>query len=165
MTIFWKIFGLLTIGLAVLGIFPALMSGAVLVLVEGVLVLSGITALSGNIKYALVVLAITTINLSFSFFTSPVPGWGRGDNLEEKVSMLLIFSIPYTIAIALIAIGYQIKQYKLDTPEASSTFNIKPKKLLNMKDPYFIFVVVYFILVFIWLFPRLSKGFSSLMNV
>ncbi len=151
----WRIFGILSIFLAVLGIFPALLSGAALGLVLIVLVLSGLTALSGNIKYALVVLAITTINLSFSFLTSPVPGWGRGESLGEKTDALLFYSIPYTITIFLIIIGDQIKRYRgVSQP---------PKKRFKIIDPYLAFVIVYFIFVFVWLFRILSKGFSSLM--
>ncbi len=129
-----KIVGILSIVLAVLSIMPAMMSGAALGVVLFILIVSGITALSGHIQYALVGLAITTINLIWSYLVSPpIPGWGRGQSLEMSSGILLLFGIPYAITILLIIIGHNIK-IKRDA---------KSSKII--KNPYFIFVVVYFI--------------------
>jgi len=104
----WNIFGTLLIILAVLGIVPAFVSGAGLPIVLCILMLSGITALSGNIKYALVVLAITTVNLTLISIFSPLPTSGDQDP-EGKFIGLLVFTIPYIVTILLILIGRKIK--------------------------------------------------------
>ncbi len=78
-----KTLGILSIILALLAIMPTLVSGVGLVLALGILIFSGITALFGNIKYAIIVLLITTLNIAI--LSSSILGWSPFYDKDEPL--------------------------------------------------------------------------------
>jgi uncharacterized membrane protein len=78
-----KIFGIILIILSVLSIVPALVDPVGVVFTLIILMVSGVTALSGKMKYALTVLTITTLFTSYMFLN--LAGWIPGSNDNEPL--------------------------------------------------------------------------------
>ncbi len=121
-----NVIGIASIFLAILSVPASLVSGIGVAIALLVLLLSGISALSGKLKYAIIVLIITTLNLFF--FSVASLEWmpkatdeisielpniqGIVNNIDNSGSAFLsivnfvkLVSVPYVVTIVLIAIG------------------------------------------------------------
>lgn len=127
-----KKIGVISLILALLAIFPSLISGVGVVLAFFALVLSGISAITGDLKYVGLVFLITTINLfvlsavSTSWmnkqyespypYGEPPPDWPELKGADERKKEALhnfikTASFPYGATFVCISIGLWRRKY------------------------------------------------------
>lgn len=102
-----KWIGELAVALSVLAIIPSLISGVGISMALSVLLLSGISALSGTIKYALITIAIVTFNL---FVTSILAGELSRLSGTRLQTYILFIGTPYIVVFILIGIGFYVRK-------------------------------------------------------
>lgn len=98
-----KAVGIFAALLAISSVFFSLVSGAGIIVALIALVLSGISAIKGSIRYAAFTIVVVTIDL---FFVSVLL------HIQDPpvVAIVLLIAVPYVITFALVGIGARRKR-------------------------------------------------------